>query len=58
MHVEHPDMGYRRLRDALAHNEDTYVSDKRVLRICHKQKIQSIVNATTVAQSQLRIQIM
>jgi putative transposase len=33
MHVEHPDMGYRRLRDALAHDEDTHVNDKRVLRI-------------------------
>lgn len=42
MHVEHPDMGYRRLRDALAHDEDINVNDKRVLRICRKKKIQSI----------------
>lgn len=43
MHVEHPAMGYRRLRDALAHDEDIHVNDKRVLRICRKKKIQSIV---------------
>lgn len=43
MHVEYPDMGYRRLRDALAHDEDINVNDKRVLRICRKKKIQSIV---------------
>lgn len=43
MHIEHPDMGYRRLRDALAHNENIHVNDKRVLRLCRKKKIQSIV---------------
>ena len=43
MHAEHPDMGYRRLRDALEHDENIYVNDKRVLRICRKKKIQSIV---------------
>jgi transposase InsO family protein len=43
MHAEHPDMGYRRLRDALEHDEDIYVNDKRVLRICREKKIQSIV---------------
>ena len=43
MHVEHPDMGYRRLRDTLAHDEGINVNDKRVLRICRKKKIQSIV---------------
>lgn len=43
MHTEHPDMGYRRLRDALEHDEDIYVNEKRVLRICRKKKIQSIV---------------
>lgn len=43
MHVEHPDMGYRRLRDALAHDENIHVNEKRVLRICRKKKIQSIV---------------
>lgn len=39
MHVEHPD----RLRDALAHDEGIHVNDKRVLRICRKKKIQSII---------------
>lgn len=43
MHVEHPDMGYRKLRDALAHDENIHVNDKRILRICRKKKIQSIV---------------
>ena len=43
MHAEHPDMGYRRLRDALAHDENIHVNEKRVLRICRKKKIQSIV---------------
>lgn len=43
MHAEHPDMGYRRLRDALEHDENINVNDKRVLRICRKRKIQSIV---------------
>lgn len=43
MHTEHPDMGYRRLRDSLEHDEDICVNEKRVLRICRKKKIQSIV---------------
>ncbi len=43
MHTEHPDMGYRRLRDALAHDENIHVNDKRVLRLCRKKKIQSVV---------------
>ena len=38
-HIEHPDMGYRRLRDALAHDENIHVNDKRVLRLCRKKKI-------------------
>ena len=43
IHSEHPDMGYRRLRDALEHDEGIEVNDKRVLRICRKKHIQSIV---------------
>lgn len=43
IHAEHPDMGYRRLRDVLEHDEKICVNDKRVLRICRKKKIQSIV---------------
>ena len=40
IHAEHPDMGYRRLRDTLEHDEGIKVNDKRVLRICRKKKIQ------------------
>ena len=36
-------MGYRRLRDTLAHDENISVNDKRILRICRKKRIQSIV---------------
>lgn len=43
IHAEHPDMGYRRLRDTLEHDEGICVNDKRVLRICRKKKIQSII---------------
>lgn len=43
IHDEHPDMGYRRLRDTLAHDYKINVNNKRVLRICRKQKIQSYV---------------
>lgn len=43
MHAEHPDMGYRCLRDTLEHDENICVNEKRVLRICRKKKIQSIV---------------
>lgn len=43
MHASHPDMGYRRLRDALAYHDGINVNDKRVLRICRKKRIQSIV---------------
>lgn len=41
IHEEHPDMGYRRIRDTLAHDYDIDVNDKRVLRICRKKKIQA-----------------
>lgn len=40
IHDEHPDMGYRRIRDTLAHDYKIAVNDKRVLRICRKKKIQ------------------
>lgn len=43
IHAEHPDMGYRRIRDTLAHDYDIHVNDKRILRICRKGKIQSYV---------------
>ena len=41
IHDEHPDMGYRRIRDTLAHDHDIDVNDKRILRICRKKKILS-----------------
>ncbi len=43
IHDEHPDMGYRRIRDTLAHDHDINVNDKRVLRICRTKKVQSHV---------------
>ena len=36
-------MGYRRIRDTLAHDYKIAVNDKRVLRICRKKKIQSYI---------------
>ena len=41
IHDDHPDMGYRRIRDTLAHDHGIDVNDKRVLRICRKKKVQS-----------------
>lgn len=43
IHDEHPDMGYRRIRDTLAHDYDINVNDKRILRVCRKKKIQSYI---------------
>ena len=43
IHDEHPDMGYRRIRDTLVHDYNINVNDKRILRICRKKKIQSII---------------
>lgn len=43
IHDKHPDMGYRRIRDTLAHDYDIDVNDKRILRICRKKKIQSYI---------------
>ena len=36
-------MGYRRINDELAVHRGMYVNDKRVLRICRKEKIQSTI---------------
>ena len=41
IHGEHPDMGYRRIRDTLEHDYDIKVNDKRVLRVCRSKKVQS-----------------
>ncbi|MFR5081883.1 MAG: IS3 family transposase [Anaerobutyricum hallii] len=41
LHEKHPDMGYRRLNDKLRHDEDIQVNDKRILRICRKNRSNS-----------------
>lgn len=38
IHGEHPDMGYRRIRDTIAHDDGICVNDKRILRICRRGK--------------------
>jgi len=43
IHEEHPDMGYRRIRDELDKHHGIDVNDKRVLRICRKERIQSTI---------------
>ena len=43
IHEAHPDMGYRRIRDELDKKHGIYVNDKRVLRICRKERIQSAI---------------
>ncbi len=43
IHEAHPDMGYRRIRDELDRHYGVDVNDKRVLRICRKEHIQSTI---------------
>lgn len=43
IHEQHPDMGYRRIRDNLYRDYDIDINDKRVLRICRKMKIKSTI---------------
>lgn len=43
IHQENPDKGYRRIRDDLAHDYNTTVNDKRVLRICRQLDIKSTI---------------
>ena len=43
IHEDHPDMGYRRIRDELDRHHDIDVNDKRILRICRKENIQSTI---------------
>ena len=43
IHREHPDMGYRRLGDALSRECGRRINDKRILRICRAKKIQSAI---------------
>ncbi|RGI44731.1 transposase [Ruminococcus sp. OM04-4AA] len=44
IHNQHPDMGYRRIRDELDGHKGIHVNDKRVLRICRKYDINQILN--------------
>ncbi|MGG5317031.1 IS3 family transposase [Enterococcus sp. AZ072] len=41
IHEKHPDMGYRRIKDELKRAYKINVNDKRVLRICRHEQIQS-----------------
>ena len=41
--MQHPDKGYRRIRDDLEHDFGINVSDKRILRICRAKKIKSTI---------------
>ena len=43
IHNAHPDMGYRRIRDELVKKHGIAVNDKRILRICRKERIQSTI---------------
>ena len=43
IHEKHPDMGYRRIRDELDKKHGIAVNDKRVLRICRIEHIQSTI---------------
>lgn len=43
VHEKHPDMGYRRIRDELDRHHGIDVNDKRILRICRKENIQSTI---------------
>ena len=43
LHSQHPDMGYRRMRDVIAHDKNICVNDKRVLRICRRKHIRSVL---------------
>lgn len=43
IHDLHPDMGYRRIRDELDRHSGIHVNDKRILRICRKNNIQSTI---------------
>lgn len=43
IHIAHPDMGYRRIRDELDRRHNIHVNDKRVLRIDRTLHIQSTI---------------
>lgn len=43
IHEKHPDMGYRRIKDELKRTHQMTINDKRVLRICRYEQIQSTI---------------
>lgn len=43
IHEAHPDMGYRRIRDTLAHDYNININDKTVLKICRQEQIKSTI---------------
>lgn len=43
IHVASPDMGYRRIRDALERRRETSINDKRALRICRSLGVKSTI---------------
>lgn len=43
IHQNHPEMGYRRLKDELDRRHDTHINDKRMLRICRIRRIKSTI---------------
>ncbi|MGL4798042.1 MAG: IS3 family transposase, partial [Cellulosilyticaceae bacterium] len=43
IHEQHPDKGYRRIKDDLERYHSTKVNDKRVLRICRRLNIKSTI---------------
>jgi putative transposase len=49
IHKEHPDMVYRRIRDKIEHDYGLHVNDKRMLRICRKKNLQSVVKAMSLS---------
>jgi putative transposase len=42
-HEEHPEKGYRRLRDDLETMDNLHITDKRAYRICSRLNIQSVI---------------
>ena len=43
IHNEHPEKGYREINNDLRREHDIHVNDKRVLRICRHEGIQSTI---------------
>lgn len=43
IHAEHPEKGYRRIKDDLSRYHGIHINDKRVLRICRARDIKSTI---------------